>query len=225
MTSDQVIRIAEAEIGVCENPPKSNNVKYNTWYYGHEMSGPSYPWCATFISWVFRGTGLIKKTASCMEMAQWFRDQGRWSRTAEPGDVVFYKYGTNNRWTNHVGLVTKVSGNTIYAIEGNTSNSSKGSQDNGGEVALKKRTSKIVGYGRPDYADAKPLTDHPTLKKGSKGPYVKELQGILNQKGASLDVDGSFGSKTLEAVKAYQGAHSLKIDGVVGALTWNSLLN
>ena len=40
-----------------ENPPaNSDNVKYNTVYYGREVSG-KYPWCAVFVWWVFREAG------------------------------------------------------------------------------------------------------------------------------------------------------------------------
>ena len=34
MTAQELINIAQNEVGVKENPANSNNVKYNTWYYG-----------------------------------------------------------------------------------------------------------------------------------------------------------------------------------------------
>ncbi len=37
MNGQKIIDIAKLEIGVMENPPNSNNVKYNTWMYGHEV--------------------------------------------------------------------------------------------------------------------------------------------------------------------------------------------
>ena len=58
---------------------------------------------------------------------------------------------------------------------------------------------------------------------GSDGSYVKKLQESLNQKGYKLDVDGQFGPLTLSAVKDYQKANNLTVDGVVGNQTWNSL--
>lgn len=62
----------------------------------------------------------------------------------------------------------------------------------------------------------------PTLRKGSKSPYVKELQTLLNYSGsgAHLSVDGIFGSLTEIAVIAYQKLHGLKADGIVGPKTW-----
>lgn len=59
-----------------------------------------------------------------------------------------------------------------------------------------------------------------TLKSGSKGETVKELQKFLNAKlGISLAVDGNFGPKTLEAVKKWQKANGLADDGIVGVKT------
>lgn len=149
MTANDIIKIAQSEIGTKESPSNSNNVKYNTWYYGKAVSGSAYPWCAVFVSWLFKSTSLIKKTASCMNMAQWFKDNNRFYTIPQIGDVVFYKFGTNNRWTNHTGIVEKVnSDGSITTIEGNTSTTS---DDNGGCVMERTRNSCIIGYGRPNY--------------------------------------------------------------------------
>ena len=67
----------------------------------------------------------------------------------------------------------------------------------------------------------------PILKKGSTGKEVKTLQRLLNALGyscGSSGVDGSFGNATLEAVKKYQKAKGLTVDGSVGSITWNSIL-
>lgn len=66
----------------------------------------------------------------------------------------------------------------------------------------------------------------PVLKKGSKGDPVKALQGILNALGHNCGtIDGSFGNKTLTAVKSFQEASGLEVDGSVGKNTWKALLN
>jgi hypothetical protein len=36
---EKIIAVAKAGIGVKESPKGSNKVKYNTWYYGKEVSG------------------------------------------------------------------------------------------------------------------------------------------------------------------------------------------
>ena len=158
MTAKQIIEKAKAEIGVHEAPPNSNNVKYNTWYYGREVYDgdispkATYPWCAVFISWLFKAEqGLCKKTALCVDMLSWFEARNQIVKDPQAGDIVFFKYKTNNRRTNHVGLVVSVSpdGRTINTIEGNTSITS---QDNGGKVMQRNRYSNIVAYARPKYA-------------------------------------------------------------------------
>lgn len=76
---------------------------------------------------------------------------------------------------------------------------------------------------------ADPDTDIPaTIRYGSKGDDVRKLQELLSAAGYSLGdsgVDGKFGSKTRSAVKAYQAAHGLNEDGIVGPRTWDILLS
>ena len=64
----------------------------------------------------------------------------------------------------------------------------------------------------------------PTLRRGSRGDDVEELQMLLNMKyGYDLEVDGIYGAKTEAAVKAFQKAHGLTADGVCGPQTRKAL--
>jgi hypothetical protein len=59
-----------------------------------------------------------------------------------------------------------------------------------------------------------------TLKLGSTGAGVKELQKFLNANlGLNLKVDGKLGAKTIAIVKKWQKDHGLKADGVIGKTT------
>lgn len=65
------------------------------------------------------------------------------------------------------------------------------------------------------------------LRKGSRGPGVQALQVLLMGYGyscGSWGADGDFGSATDSAVKAYQAAKKLEVDGIVGPATWQALL-
>lgn len=53
ITADMVVATALAEVGVKESPKNSNRVKYNTWFYGREVRGASYPWCMVYVCWCF----------------------------------------------------------------------------------------------------------------------------------------------------------------------------
>jgi peptidoglycan hydrolase-like protein with peptidoglycan-binding domain len=57
-----------------------------------------------------------------------------------------------------------------------------------------------------------------TLKRGSAGPMVAELQRLLG-----LVADGAFGPLTENAVREFQDDNALKVDGVVGPATWAKL--
>lgn len=64
----------------------------------------------------------------------------------------------------------------------------------------------------------------PTIRKGSKGDAVVTLQTALNAAGYDCGAaDGIFGKNTKKAVEAFQKAHSLTVDGIVGRKTWTAL--
>jgi peptidoglycan hydrolase-like protein with peptidoglycan-binding domain len=63
-----------------------------------------------------------------------------------------------------------------------------------------------------------------TLREGSTGAKVKELQQLLKSKGFNPGpIDGSFGSGTVRAVISFQKYKGLDADGVVGPMTWKVL--
>lgn len=216
MKVNDAIKLAKNELGVTEYPADSNNVKYNTWFYGKTVQGPQYPWCAVFVCYIFRDApNLIKKTPSCLDMLEWFESHGQIVTHPQPGDIVFFKYKTNRRRTNHVGIVISVEDSQHFTtIEGNTSTKS---DDNGVAVMERHRTrTNVVAFARPKYEDADKY--HPTLRLGAKGETVELLQKLLG-----VNVDGEFGPQTEEAVKNFQKDNGLVPDGVVGPKTWGRI--
>ena len=66
----------------------------------------------------------------------------------------------------------------------------------------------------------------PTIGKGSKGQYVKELQTDLLKLGYDIGASGAdsiYGTQTLRAVKEFQKANSLTVDGICGTATWGAI--
>ena len=64
----------------------------------------------------------------------------------------------------------------------------------------------------------------PLTKEGSSGENVRSVQYLLTAHGYSLAIDGVFGPLTKGAVEAFQAAHGLGVDGIVGNQTWPQLI-
>ena len=64
----------------------------------------------------------------------------------------------------------------------------------------------------------------PVLQVGSKGEDVRTVQHLVTHHGHQADPDGLFGPMTAQAVKAFQTAKNLTVDGIVGNQTWGALL-
>ena len=182
MTAAQIIDIARAEIGVTEYPAGSNRTKY-----GEEYGLNGEPWCMIFVWWAFRQAGASAlffdggRCAGCTTFMRWAKYKNQWvTGNYQPGDIVLYQFDSDD-YADHVGIVEYNNGDSVVAIEGNTS--SYGSQDNGGAVLRKLRPySVILGAYRPDYDGGTTTTtggfDMAKLKyiqKGSIGAQVKAM--------------------------------------------------
>lgn len=70
-------------------------------------------------------------------------------------------------------------------------------------------------------------TPEPTqilMASGSEGEGVRELQQLLQKFGYYTgEIDGQYGSGTLEAVRLFQAQHNLQPDGIAGEKTWDML--
>lgn len=63
------------------------------------------------------------------------------------------------------------------------------------------------------------------IKYGSEGPAVTTVQTKLsNLKYYKGIIDGKYGYSTAKAVRAFQAAKGLKVDGIVGPITWAALV-
>ena len=179
-TAKEILAVARKELGVKEYPSNSNNVKYNTAYYGQEVwdgkAGGKYPWCVSFLWWVFHqaeADGLFyggKKTASCGTLMDYARAHGQWVTGGyQPGDIVIMDFPGNKAKTDHCGIVVTALTDGVRTIEGNTG---VGNDSNGGEVMERTRPlSVIIGAYRPHYAEE-------TAKKENKPMTYKYLKDI-----------------------------------------------
>ncbi|PFO01501.1 hypothetical protein COJ85_17475 [Bacillus sp. AFS076308] len=154
-----------------------------------------------------------------------------------------------NRW---LGLNARGTWGSTYAIHGNNNPSSIGKYVSGGCIRMYDNevewlfnqvpvnttvvitTSKssfdaiAVANGLKGGGQGTPsvpvTTIGETLKKGSRGPAVVILQKKLTSLGYSTKgFDGIFGANTDSAVRNFQRAHHLQVDGVVGPNTRKAL--
>ncbi len=114
-------------------------------------------WCATFVSAMAIKCGLtaiLPTECGCEKMIELFKKLGSWqendAHVPQAGDVIFYDWddngsGDNKGYSDHVGIVEKVTGSAISIIEGNISNAV-------GRRSLKVNARYIRGYGVPKYA-------------------------------------------------------------------------
>jgi len=241
---EKLISIAKKEVGVTESPAGSNKVKYNTWYYGREVGGSNYSWCAVFQNWIFQQAGLSDlfygggKTASCTTLRDFYKSKGQLvTSDYKPGDLVFLHFSKVGV-CEHIGLIIDVDGTTITTIEGNTGSTNEA---NGGAVMVRtRRASQITSVARPAYHDVSDVSYSPSksdVKKiqsylnaeysaglsvdgiagiKTKSTIVKALQTELNARyDARLDIDGEFGEKTKAAVRSLNVASKGKIQYIV----------
>jgi surface antigen len=208
-----MLNTARSELGVVEGP-RSNETPYNDWYYGRNVHGASYPWCATFVSWVayMAGCGdLVPKHAYTPAGAQWFKDRGQWHDTPQVGDIVFFKWRVAGVLRiAHVGIVEGVRPDgSIVSIEGNTD--AAGGRT-GGKVMRQIRRANIAGYGRPAYLTEEAVweDDMEFIDKSSSKGMIMLLQRSLKAEGEAagresrnLEVDGVWGPGTQKAIDVY----------------------
>ncbi len=145
---ENFLRVAASQVGYREN--YGNITKYGRWY---GMNGQ--PWCAMFVSWCARMSGVpkteIPNFASCNSGGvSWFKNHNAWkngSYTPLPGDIVFFDFDEGSGYdgqAEHVGIVESVDDYYVYTIEGNTSNEMV-------ERKQRPRDRSILGYGVPQF--------------------------------------------------------------------------
>lgn len=152
-TLNDLLTIAGKQVGIKESPPNSNNVRYNTWYYGREVSGKEYPWCMVFCQWCFSQAGVKVpvRTASCSTMLDYAKRTKTYVNRdhLQSGDLLLFNFNdpSSTVVATHCGILKDQNGTKLKVIEGNTG---VGNDTNGGMVMIRDRTvSQVVGAFHP----------------------------------------------------------------------------
>lgn len=137
----QLVNIAKSQLG------NEGGEKFWSWYGFTSRE----EWCACFVSWCADQAGLIQsgavpKFSLCTDGKNWFQNQGKWQGTGSmpsPGAIVFFDW-EHDGTCDHVGIVERCDGITVYTIEGNSGDAVK-------ERSYAISSNSIMGYGMVVY--------------------------------------------------------------------------
>ncbi len=160
-----LIAVAKTQIGYAELHPSTGEVlDPESQIAGYTKYGDSFgystgEWCAYFVSWCARNAGIstsvVPRLGNCAASVEWYKKHSVYrpansGYVPKAGDIVFFNW-SGGATAKHVGIVTGVSGNNVYTIEGNTG---PGRGNRCMAKTRKRSAGYIVGYGVPAYNDA-----------------------------------------------------------------------
>ena len=115
MVRKKILVIAISQIGVREASGNNDGVKVEAFLRVTNLPRGN-PWCAAFVSWVFKQVGFVKpRTAWSPALFP----LARLTLTPKPADVLGI-YSLKLKRIAHCGLVERRQNNWIISIEGNT---------------------------------------------------------------------------------------------------------
>jgi hypothetical protein len=223
------VRQAALEKTTDENRAMSR--KYGKKWIGHTVAD-----CSGLFVWVFRQFDLqMSHISSNIYISYCTSTKGKLTaelkQTIRPGSAVFT--GEKAGKHPHVGLY--IGNNTVIEAKGTiagvvTSNLTDKKWTFYGEL-------KNVDYNNSEIQNSSTPADsgtgfpenpgwHPTIRRGSKGQDVIDMQTMLYKLGYGLGadgIDGDYGRNTEKAVKEFQSDNKLTVDGVCGPMTWDAL--
>ncbi|PVW15313.1 C40 family peptidase [Marixanthomonas spongiae] len=207
----ETLKIALGELGQKEIKGTDHNERILEYQEttGLDFGNDEVAWCSIFANWVALQANLPRSNSA---MARSWLQTGKKTDWPQPGDiVVFWRIDINSIF-GHVGFFigyTK-SGKSIYCVGGN--------QDD--EVNIQTfPLSKIIEF-RSLTDDVDETLEIPSgyLRRGDSSDNVKSLQKILKNLDYLTGIaDGIFGSKTEEALKAFQRKSNITVDGIYGS--------
>ena len=219
----------QANLEKTTDADRANSRKYGSKWIGHRVAD-----CSGLFSWAFAQLGGYMYHGSDTMWRKYCQSKGELKNGKRtdgkpllPGTAVFtYNKKTGKR--GHVGLY--IGGG--YVIE------ARGAYYGVVKTKLTDRPwvewgelkgvdySKAATTPEPETPKEDTMATMPTIRKGNKNIYVKQLQTMLDKLGYSLGIcgiDGDYGTATEKAVKEFQRDHGLAQDGVTGPATWKAI--
>ena len=212
----RIVTAAAGELGPGD-PPK--------YWRSCRVPGPPYPkhWCGGFALWALHEAQVGLDVSWRIGLG--FCEVERLPRTTrpKPGDVAY-----KDKPFQHHAVVERVDGDTVTTIDGNQPHCARRVKKLSAWTCFYSVESLIkrspLGTANTEQAPSPSAPPHERRKlvltvPPMRGPDVLECRAILGLG------DGAYDTDAWDAVKLFQAAHGLTIDGVVGAIqTWPALL-
>lgn len=185
-TAQDVLNVMRSWLGFSEANGKHKQII--DLYNSHKPLARGYAvkysdeWCDTTVSAAAIKAGvvdLIGTECGCEQHIKIFQSKGIWIEDGtikpQPGDIILYNWGDstqpNDGYSDHIGYVESVSGNTITVIEGNKDESVARRQ-------IPVGWGFIRGYARPKYASGGSVTP-PTAPSKTLDEVAREcIKGV-----------------------------------------------
>ncbi len=214
----------QKELEKTTDEDRAQGRKYGDRWISHRVAD-----CSGLFSWAFKQLGGYMYHGSdtmyrkyCVSKGELKNGKRTDSATLKPGTAVFV---WNGKKYSHVGLYAG-DGTVIEAmgtIAGvTTTRVTLGKWTHWGELSG-------VDYNAGNeqlIMNNEKLTERETVRRGSKGQAVEEMQRMLLKLGYDLGpcrVDGDFGKATETAIRSFQSDHQLVVDGICGLATYAEL--
>ncbi len=189
---NNVLRIAVSQLGYHEgNSPEDfdgmNQAGGNNYIEYARLIVPnynnnSYEWCACFVNWCLNQARIdyCYGEISCWKWVEWLKANKMFENSAaykgtytpQPADMIFFNWDGVNTGASHIGYVLYVTEDTVYTIEGNSSD----------EVGIRSYAINnpcIIGYGTPPYEEGNEATlDYSYAGGMPSGVYVVTTANI-----------------------------------------------
>ena len=224
----------QKELEKTKDADRAQGREYGSKWIGHTVAD-----CSGLFSWAFKQLGGYMYHGSdtmyrkyCVNKGELRKGKRTDCGTLKPGTAVFV---WNGKKYSHVGLF--VGDGTVIEAMGTingvtTTRVTAGKWTHWGELVGidyvntgKEASSNVISTGAAGGVEKSP-SGQPTLRRGSKGDAIRELQTMLDKLGYDLGpcgIDGDFGKATEAAVRSFQSDHRLTVDGNAGPATYGEL--
>ena len=155
--------------------------RYNEAFYGRRVAGSAYPWCVTFVWWVFREAGFfLAKTASCSELRRRYQAAGQWVTEGYPVSYTHLDVYKRQRHGKACPSTNRTQDGSFYSVSS-------------GQAASRARRSSFPTYSRMVS----------TSKSVSYTHLSQVLGGALAGIGGGVEMLGRYSAYSWNALPGY----------------------